>query len=88
MEYFVSYFWYQVAKANPWQVEALKIVTGSEEAAHKPLTEILDECMNLKVDEIIDISGLTNGKYAPAMFCSFVMCFKFSTFQLFGRLYL
>ena len=66
----------QVGKANPWQVEALKIVTGSEEAAHKPLTEILDEYMNLKVDKFIDISGVTKGKLASAMLSSIYACAK------------
>eukprot|EP00977_Amphora_coffeiformis_P029718 scaffold42523_cov183-Amphora_coffeaeformis.AAC.1 len=51
----------KMGKANPWQVEALKIVAGSEKAAHKPLTQILDQHMNLKADKFIDISGVTKG---------------------------
>jgi hypothetical protein len=52
-----------VGKTNPWQVEALRIVTGSDEKAHKPLTEILETAMKLKVDKLIDESGVTKGMY-------------------------
>ena len=51
----------QIGKANPWQKQAIKIVTGSKETAYKPLTEILEGQMNLKIDKIIDISGVTKG---------------------------
>ena len=52
----------KVGKANPWHVEALKLVTGSEEQAHKPLTTILEEDMGgLKLLKTIDISGITKG---------------------------
>ena len=50
-----------IGKLNPWQVQALKIITGSEEEAHKPLTYLLKQHLNLKCDTIIDISGLTKG---------------------------
>jgi hypothetical protein len=60
-------FLLQVGKANPWQIEALKIVTGSEEKAHKPLTEILEEGMKLKLDHTIDVSGMTIGTYQLSM---------------------
>jgi hypothetical protein len=59
----IPIFLLQVGKANPWQIEALKIVTGSEENAHKPLTEILEEGMKLKLDHTIDVSGMTKGTY-------------------------
>ena len=51
----------KVGKSNPWHVDALKIITGSEEEAHKPLTHILSTHMDLKVDTIIDVSGVTPG---------------------------
>mmetsp|Transcript_21779 Transcript_21779/g.47520 ORF Transcript_21779/g.47520 Transcript_21779/m.47520 type:complete len:491 (+) Transcript_21779:64-1536(+) len=51
----------KVGKSNPWHIDALKIITGSEEEAHKPLTHILNHHMNLTVDAIIDISGVTPG---------------------------
>ena len=53
-----------VGKANPWHIQALKIVTGSSESAHKPLSEILDGVMKLQLDKIIDISGVTRGKFS------------------------
>lgn len=51
----------KVGKSNPWHIDALKIITGSEEEAHKPLTHILNTHMNLDVDAIIDVSGVTPG---------------------------
>ena len=53
-----------VGKANPWHIEALTIITGSTEEAHKPLTEILHSHFNLTCDEIIDISKMTKGGHA------------------------
>lgn len=50
-----------VAKMNPWHVEALKIIVGSEEEAHKPLTHLLNEHLDLECDKIIDVSGMTKG---------------------------
>lgn len=50
-----------IGKLNPWQVQALKIITGSEEEAHKPLTYLLKQHLNLQCDTIIDITGLTKG---------------------------
>ena len=51
----------KVGKSNPWHIDALKIITGSEEEAHKPLTHILSTHMDLAVDTIIDVSGVTPG---------------------------
>jgi predicted lipase len=51
----------KVGKANPWHIEALRVITGSEDQAHKPLSEILSEDMHLTLDHIIDISGVTKG---------------------------
>jgi len=53
-----------VGKTNPWHIEALTIITGSEEAAHKHLTQILDDHMGLKCDHIIDISGFSSAGHA------------------------
>mmetsp|Transcript_16633 Transcript_16633/g.25125 ORF Transcript_16633/g.25125 Transcript_16633/m.25125 type:complete len:472 (-) Transcript_16633:222-1637(-) len=50
-----------VARLNPWHEEALKIITGSKEEAHKPLTYLLKEYMELETDCIIDESGVTKG---------------------------
>jgi len=51
-----------VGKMNPWHIEALKMITGSEEEAHKPLTHILDKHFNLKCDKILDLSGWSGGR--------------------------
>jgi hypothetical protein len=51
----------RVGKANPWHVEALTMITGSSEQAHKPLTNILQEDCGLKLDAMIDVSGITKG---------------------------
>lgn len=50
-----------VARLNPWHEEALKIITGSKEEAHKPLTYLLKEYMELETDCMIDESGVTKG---------------------------
>lgn len=50
-----------IGKLNPWHIQALKIITGSEEEAQKPLTYLLKEHLDLECDAIIDISGLTKG---------------------------
>merc|ERR1719469_1439030 len=47
----------QVGKLNPWHIEALKMITGSEEEAQMPLSYILDKHFGLQCDKIIDISG-------------------------------
>ena len=47
----------KVAKMNPWHTEALAMITGSEEEAHKPLTHILDRHFDLQVDKIINLTG-------------------------------
>jgi Lipase (class 3) len=51
----------KVGKTNPWQVEALRLITGSEKRAHRPLTQILKEDQGLEVDKIINISKVTPG---------------------------
>lgn len=50
-----------IGKVNPWQIEALRVITGSEEQAHKPLRTILAEDMDLILDWELDISGITKG---------------------------
>lgn len=52
-----------VGKTNPWQIQALTIITGSEEEAHKPLTHILNEHFHLTCDTIIDVRGLKGGHF-------------------------
>lgn len=51
----------KVGRANPWHIEALRMITGSEERAHQPLEEILDKDFGLNLDFEIDISGITKG---------------------------
>ena len=51
----------KVAKMNPWHTEALAMITGSEEEAHKPLTHILDRHFDLQVDKIINLTGWSGG---------------------------
>mmetsp|Transcript_24364 Transcript_24364/g.36142 ORF Transcript_24364/g.36142 Transcript_24364/m.36142 type:complete len:473 (-) Transcript_24364:182-1600(-) len=50
-----------VSRLNPWHEEALRIITGSKEEAHKPLTYLLKEYMDLDFDCEIDESGVTPG---------------------------
>lgn len=50
-----------VGKTNPWQVEALRLITGSERRAHRPLTQILKDDQSLEVDKIINITKVTPG---------------------------
>ena len=50
-----------IGKTNPWQVEAMKIITGCSEKAHQPLTKVLKENMDLDIDCHIDVSGMTIG---------------------------
>lgn len=47
----------KVGKIMPWHIEALTVITGSEEDAHKPLSTILSTHFDLKLDKFIDISG-------------------------------
>jgi Lipase (class 3) len=54
----------KVGKTNPWHIEALTVITGSVEEAHKPLTTILHDHMNLTCDHIIDISGFSKAGHA------------------------
>ena len=51
----------KTGKTNPWQVEAVKLITGSDKMAHKPLTTILKESMDLDIDCHIDATGVTIG---------------------------
>jgi hypothetical protein len=51
----------KVGKTNPWQIESLRIITGSELRAHRPLTQILKEDHKLDVDVIMNISKVTPG---------------------------
>lgn len=53
----------KVGKTNPWQIQALTIITGSVEEAHKPLTHILKEHFDLTCDTIIDVQGLKGGHF-------------------------
>ena len=50
-----------IGKSNPWHTEALKMITGSEDEAYKPLSTILSNHLGLTCDKIIDISGVTPG---------------------------
>ncbi|CAB9521251.1 Lipase, putative [Seminavis robusta] len=50
------------AKSNPWQEEAMTMIAGSREAAHKPLSELLKTLFNLDVDCVIDVSGIKQGR--------------------------
>jgi hypothetical protein len=50
----------KIGKVNPWQIEALRVITGSTERAHLPLSVILrDHILQLKLDKMIDVSGIT-----------------------------
>lgn len=52
----------KVIKANPWHLEALKMITGSRERAHLPLRQILYEDMGgLIHDATINVRGITKG---------------------------
>ena len=54
----------KVGKMNPWQIEALALITGSLEEAHKPLSHILREHMNgLEIDCHINNVGMTPGMH-------------------------
>ena len=51
-------------KVGPWQIEALTLLTGSLEEAHKPLSHILREHMNgLEMDCHINKVGTTPGMH-------------------------
>jgi pimeloyl-ACP methyl ester carboxylesterase len=50
-----------VGKTSPWDVESVKLVTGSEEQARKPLGTILKEDMDLMLVKEFEILG-TNDK--------------------------
>eukprot|EP00537_Pseudo-nitzschia_pungens_P014565 CAMPEP_0172384842 /NCGR_PEP_ID=MMETSP1061-20121228/2564_1 /TAXON_ID=37318 /ORGANISM="Pseudo-nitzschia pungens, Strain cf. pungens" /LENGTH=432 /DNA_ID=CAMNT_0013113623 /DNA_START=30 /DNA_END=1328 /DNA_ORIENTATION=+ len=52
----------EVGKANPWHVQAMKLITGSKERAHLPLREILKEDLGgLILDCELDAKGFTKG---------------------------
>ena len=44
-------------------INALTIITGSEEEAHRPLTHILEKHLNLTCDAIIDVQGIQGGNF-------------------------
>mmetsp|Transcript_48121 Transcript_48121/g.71725 ORF Transcript_48121/g.71725 Transcript_48121/m.71725 type:complete len:480 (-) Transcript_48121:226-1665(-) len=49
----------KVSKTMPWHMKTLEMITGSEEEAVKPLTEILKTHFNLETDCLIDESRLS-----------------------------
>lgn len=52
----------KIANINPWHLEAMKYITGSEEQSHEPLSTILLQDMNgLILDCELDVSGITKG---------------------------
>lgn len=52
----------KVGKMNPWHIQALTLITGSEERAHRRLSDILyDDMDGLVLDTLVDVSGLTKG---------------------------
>lgn len=51
----------KIIKMNPWHEQALQMITGSTEEAHKPLSYLLDKYCGLQLDHHIDESGLTKG---------------------------
>lgn len=61
----------KVGKMNPWHIEALTKICGSEEEAHKPLTHILDRHFGLEVDKIINLSGWAGGQPIDTQGCEF-----------------
>lgn len=68
-----------IGKSNPWHIQAMALITGSEERAHKPLGEILRDDINnvgtvdntsippgggLTLDTELDVRGITpNGSF-------------------------
>ena len=51
----------KVGRLNPWHISALSMITGSEREAHRPLSEILEQQMNLELVTIIDHHGINKG---------------------------
>ena len=51
----------KISRFNPWHVQALKVITGSELEAHKPLSYLAMTYLNLQIDAMIDVTGLTKG---------------------------
>jgi len=52
----------KIGKANPWHIQALKLITGSLERAHLPLRDILDQDLGgLILDTELDEHGITPG---------------------------
>lgn len=47
-----------VEAGGPWHLQAMTMITGSEERAHQKLSTILSELYNLQLDKIINLSGL------------------------------
>jgi Lipase (class 3) len=51
-----------IAKTMPWHLEAMKLITGSEDQAHQPLTTILKQDLDgLELDCLLDVRGITKG---------------------------
>jgi hypothetical protein len=54
-----------IAKNNPWHMEAMKIIVGgSEEEALEPLSTILSKHFDLTLDAVIDVTGMSKGGHA------------------------
>lgn len=51
------------AHSEPWHLQALKMVTGSETEAYLPVSEILDKHMDLKLDYSFALSGISKGGF-------------------------
>lgn len=51
----------KLGKTMPWHVHALTMITGSEEKAHWPLIQILNDCMGFELDCYIDKTKVTRG---------------------------
>jgi len=48
-----------VGKLNPWHIQALGMITGTVDQAHRPLSEILYETLGFTLDRNISCSGLS-----------------------------
>lgn len=54
----------KVGVANPWQVRAMTMITGSEDEAHQPLSTILRDHYQLQTDHILNVSGVSAAGHA------------------------
>lgn len=52
----------KLGSANPWHIQALKMITGSEDEAYRPLSEILLDHTDLEIDCHLNFSKV---KYSP-----------------------